>query len=167
MTPQNSSWHPRREKCSKEDESRDSKRPNGKTAEKLTPWGSSQSYVFRKAAWCYSDLEVQHSKSEPSFLLGLCAELTHNSQPVPLRTPLQSKTVYNCALLCSFYVQVIGEMPSKLQSLPPLLQDAAGEGDRVDAGIRQLDSDPTTATHQLCDLGQGLSKAVSSSAEGT
>lgn len=109
-------------------------------------------------------MEAQHPKSEPSFPLGLCAELTHNSQPVPLRTPRQSKTVYNCA--CSFYVQVVGEMPSELQSLPPLFQDAAGEGDRVDAGVRQLDSDPTTATHQLCDLRQGLSKAVSSSAEG-
>lgn len=99
MTPQNSSWHPRQEKCSKEAKSRGSKRPNGETAEKLTPWGSSQSYVFRKAAWWYSGLEAQHSKLEPSFLLVLCAELTRNSQPVPLRTPLQSKTVYNCALL--------------------------------------------------------------------
>lgn len=54
--------------------------------------GEQSSYVFRKAAWCYSDLEAQHSKLEPSFLLGLCAELT--------ACPPENSTVKDSLQLC-------------------------------------------------------------------
>lgn len=163
MTPQNSSWYPRQEKCNKEAESWDLKET--KRGDCREAWGRVSHMCSEKLP----GVTVTWRPSTPSQSLPLFWDSVLNSPIIHSLSPweLLYSQRQSTTVLCSFYIQVVGETPSELQSLPLLLQDAAGEGDRVDAGFRQLDSDPTMATHQSCDLGQGLSKAVSLSAEGT
>lgn len=69
-------------------------------------------------------------------------------------------------MLCSLYVQILGEMTSDSQSLPSASPGCHWQ--RGQSGHWGSDSwNPSTTTYQLCEPGQGPSKAVSSSAEGT